>query len=83
MLRTEAKNSNSKNILSYGWEPRSMHEQQVGTLQVEFSGRNGVSTVYDYANVPYTKWIGLTHADSAGAYLNSEIKPNYEAKKVQ
>lgn len=37
---------------------------------------------YEYYQVPVEKWEGLKKAESAGKYINSDIKPNYEYKKV-
>lgn len=78
MERTKAYNSNTGNVLSYGWEA------EPDTLEVEFAGRKGKPTaIYQYAGVPQSKWLGLLHAASAGSYLHSEIIPNYPARKLQ
>lgn len=40
------------------------------------------SRFYYYKEVPYTVIFGLLTADSIGAYIAKEIKPNYEMMKV-
>lgn len=78
MERTKAYNSNSHNILTYGWT------EATETLEVEFGGRKGKpSAIYQYRRVPQSKWLGLLHAASAGTYLRNEIVPNYPAERIQ
>jgi len=48
-------------------------------LEVEF--RNG--GVYRYLEVPEEEFAALKEADSAGRYLNQEIKPFYSVIKVR
>lgn len=44
-----------------------------GRLVIEFhSGRT-----YEYHNVPYSVFVGLINASSAGAYYNAYIKGRY------
>jgi hypothetical protein len=76
MERTKAYNSNSGNILSYGWQ------EVPPILEVEFGGRKGgQSAIYKYRGVPLEKWRGLLHAP--WGYLHDEIIPNYPVEKVQ
>jgi KTSC domain len=77
MERTRAFNSNSGNILSYGWEPNP------DTLEVEFGGRKDkAAAIYQYAGVPQQKWLALLAAPSAGSYLRNDIIPHYRVRKL-
>lgn len=38
--------------------------------------------VYHYTDVPLSSWRGLRRAASAGRYLNRNIKPEYEFRKI-
>lgn len=62
----------SSSLASIGYEPRSR------TLEVEFrSGR-----VYRYRGVPRKVYRSLLEADSAGRYLNLEIRGSYPYSEV-
>ena len=37
---------------------------------------------YVYANVPPATYDDIARADSKGSYLNREIRPNYEYRRV-
>jgi hypothetical protein len=62
----------SSSLASIGYEPRTR------TLEVEFRG----GRVYRYLSVPPKVVRSLLEADSAGRYLNLEIKGNYPSEKV-
>jgi len=49
------------------------------TLTLEY--RNG--RIYDYFGVPPELYKQLLSADSAGEFVNLEIKPNYEYFEVE
>jgi hypothetical protein len=63
----------SSSLTSLGYDARKH------LLEVEF--RNG--GVYRYMDVPEEEFDALRHADSAGRYLNQEIKPFYSVIKVR
>ena len=76
MERIRAANSNSHNVVSYGWEPAPP------VLEVEFGGRAGKpNAIYQYKGVPQSLWCRLLEAPSAGNFLNQYIKPQYECVK--
>ncbi|HYH47514.1 MAG TPA: KTSC domain-containing protein [Thermoanaerobaculia bacterium] len=69
MQRTQI---DSSSLSSIGYEPRTR------TLEVEFrSGR-----VYRYRGVPPRVYRSLLDADSAGRFLNLEIKGAYPYREV-
>ncbi|MDB5862580.1 MAG: hypothetical protein JWO70_386, partial [Betaproteobacteria bacterium] len=47
-------------------------------LRLEY--RNG--RIYDYSKVPPPIYKRLLNADSAGEFVNLEIKPNYDCSEV-
>jgi KTSC domain len=51
-----------------------------GTRTLELEYVNG--SVYQYYDVPQPTYAGLLAAPSIGAYVNAEIKPNYEFAEV-
>ncbi len=55
------------------------HDPGRRVLEVEF--RNG--GVYEYLDVPAEKHEALRAAESAGAYLNREIKPHHPCNKLE
>lgn len=57
----------SSNLVSVGYDAGPQ------ILQVEFKG----GRLYNYFRVPREKFEALLAAESAGKYLNSEIKPNH------
>jgi len=63
----------SSNIRSVGYEASS------STLEVEFNSRS----VYQYLNVPESKYEGLMNAASKGRYLNRNIKVRYKDIKIR
>lgn len=62
----------SSNIASIGYD------QAAQILEVEFL--NG--SVYQYLNVPSPVHQALMNASSHGTYLNAEIKPRYQFRKL-
>lgn len=64
----------SSNVVSVGWEQ--------DTLEVEFRGKNGANSVYQYAGVPFLLFQELLSAASVGSYLAARIKPHYPPKKI-
>lgn len=60
-------------IRSVGYDPKAW------TLEVEFSDGD----IYRYHPVPRGFYLGLLRASSIGRYLNTRIKPFYEAEKVE
>ena len=62
----------SSSVLSVGYDERS-HE-----LEVEF--RNG--RVYRYLQVPVAAYRLLLQARSIGTYVNTVIKPRFEARPI-
>jgi len=83
MERVRALNSNSGNVVSYGWEETPSQGTAVGTLSVEFAGRMGKTSVYEYLDVTQSDWRDLLQSHSAGHFINERIKPNYPVRKVQ
>jgi hypothetical protein len=63
----------SEAIRSVGYDPKAW------TLEVEFVDGD----VYRYHPVPRGFYAGLLRAASMGRYLNTRIKPFYEAEKVE
>lgn len=69
----QRKRVTSSNIKSIGYD------RELKVLEVEFL----TETVYQYQNVPYTRYQALMLADSKGKYFNAMIKNRYEYKKVR
>lgn len=63
----------STSLKSVGYEPSSH------TLEVEFQG----GRVYRYFGVPPRRYRALLEADSAGRFLNTEIKGVYQCAQVE
>ena len=61
----------SSNIHSVGYDADE------NVLQVSFHG----GALYRYLNVPENVYRGFLEADSAGRYLNTEVKGKYEYQK--
>lgn len=74
MQRLQAQNSNSGNIVSYGFNPH--HNPTI--LEVEFKG----GRVYRYAGPTLEEYRDLANAPSAGQFLNEVIKPKYPAERI-
>lgn len=55
------------------------YDAQTWTLEVEFES----GEVYRYLEVDPLDVEAMLRADSMGAYLNEEIKPNYAAEHVE
>lgn len=62
----------STSLASVGYDPASR------TLEVEFQG----GRVYRYFGVPPGRYRALLEADSAGRFLNTQIKGVYEYAPV-
>ena len=60
----------SSNIESAGWEN--------GTLQVRFKGGG----TYLYSDVPERVWLAFKGAESAGAFLATQIKGKFKHSKL-
>jgi KTSC domain/Domain of unknown function (DUF5615) len=56
-----------------------LYDHKSQTLDVEFKSSG---ETYRYFDVPNDKYQGLLTAASKGAYLNSEIKPKYQTRKI-
>ncbi len=63
----------SSNIHSVGYDATE------NVLQVRFHG----GALYRYLNVPENVYRGFLEADSAGRYLNTEVKGKYEYEKAE
>ena len=48
------------------------------TLEVEFRNHR----VYRYVDVPPEDWMGLTDAESSGAYFSAHIRNDYECWRL-
>jgi dUTP pyrophosphatase len=68
MLQTQIENSS--NVLSASHDGKDL-----------ILGLKGGT--FRYMNVPVAHYHGITTAESAGKYLNSEIKPNFKFEKVE
>lgn len=55
------------------------YDSRKRTLRLEY--RNG--RIYDYFDVPPEVHKELLSADSAGEFVNLEIKPNYDCSEVE
>lgn len=62
----------SSNVASVGYDAEAQ------TLEVEF--RNG--GIYRYEGVPQSVYDGLMAAGSIGAYLNANVKSQYDYTRV-
>jgi hypothetical protein len=62
----------SSNVLAIGYDASSQE------LHVEYLG----GRTYVYSGVPDETHQEFVDADSKGAYMNREIKPNYEARPL-
>lgn len=69
MKRTQIESSS---LASVGYDP------QTQVLEVEFHG----GRVYRYSAVPPDVWRSLLEADSAGRFLNREIRGVYPSQPV-
>jgi hypothetical protein len=63
----------STSVMSVGYEPASR------ILEVEFHG----GRVYRYFDVPPRRYRGLLDAESAGRFLNTEIKGVYSYIQIR
>jgi len=63
----------STSLKSVGYEPSTR------TLEVEFHG----GRVYRYVGVPPRRYRALLDAESAGRFLNTEIKGVYACARVE
>ena len=63
----------STSLKSVGYEPDTQ------TLEVEFHG----GRVYQYSEVPPRRYRELLEAESAGRYMNREIKGVYPSTHVE
>jgi hypothetical protein len=62
----------SSNVVAIGYEPSNQE------LYVEYlNGRT-----YVYSEVPAETHQELMDADSKGAYINREVRPNYECRPL-
>lgn len=57
----------------------AIYFKQENKMQVCFT--NG--SVYEYTSVPESIFDGLKTAESAGKYLNSEVKGKYEYSRIK
>ena len=57
---------------------RVEHDAEAGILSVWYKGGER----YNYRDVPTDVYQALLDADSIGAFVNAEIKPNYEVEHV-
>ena len=64
----ERESVDSKSLESVGYDPNS------SILEVEFCG----GSVYQYYNCPESVYNELMQSPSLGAYLNKQVKPNFE-----
>jgi hypothetical protein len=64
--------ANSSNIESVGYDPETQ------TMEVEFTNGN----VYQYFDVPQAVQEELMRAESAGKFLNAQIKGVYRYAKL-
>jgi len=78
ITRIPATNSQSGNVVSYGWGQLD----GVNILAIEFRGKGG-NRVYHYLGVPGPIWEALKTAPSAGIFINERIKPGWSAVRVQ
>lgn len=62
----------SSNVASVGYD------QETQTLEVEFNS----GSVYQYFDVPQHVYEGLLTAESAGRFLNAEIKGAYRYARL-
>jgi hypothetical protein len=62
----------SETLREIGYDPES------ATLRISFKSGG----VYDYANVPESRWEGLRNAVSKGSYFHRYIKDKYRTRKV-
>lgn len=62
----------SSMVLSIGYEEASQ------TLEVEF--KSGL--IYQYYNVPAVVYEQLLTAESAGTFINTQVKPNFPFSRV-
>lgn len=63
---------NSSNIVGAGYDAAS------ATMEVEFTNGN----IYQYFDIPQQLYDGLMQAESAGKYLNENIKGVYRYARV-
>jgi hypothetical protein len=75
----------SSNIRRVSWSLTDTHDVddgvdvEVGTLIVEFHG----GRAYTYADVAEDTYQELLEADSAGGYLNHEVKPSHACERIE
>lgn len=62
----------STNVASVGYDPDTQ------TLEIEFTS----GTVYQYFDVPQTVYEALMASDSAGGFVNSQLKGYYRYARV-
>lgn len=64
--------ANSSNIASIGYDPGTQ------TMEVEFTNGN----VYQYFDVPQAVYEELMRAESAGRFLNAQVKGVYRYARL-
>ena len=64
--------ANSSNIASVGYDPETQ------TMEVEFTNGN----VYQYFDVPQAVYEELMRAESAGTFLNAQVKGVFRYTKL-
>lgn len=63
---------NSSTIASVGYDPETQ------TMEVEFTNSN----IYQYFDVPQTVYEELMNAESAGKFLNAQVKGVYRYARL-
>lgn len=70
-MKKQPVNSSTAEALGY--------DEKIKTLRVWFT----TGKIYDYEDVPKTKFKNLLHAASIGEYFNKKIKGFYNYKKIE
>ncbi|HOE18890.1 MAG TPA: KTSC domain-containing protein [Syntrophorhabdaceae bacterium] len=73
MIDFELVRVSSSNLHSVGYDPASQ------TLRIKF--RDG--GVYDYYNVPVSRYTGLMSSGSKGSYHANHIKDHYRYRRIR
>lgn len=58
------------------------YDHTTGTLAIQFKGKGGAGSTYEYANVPQDVYEGLRTADSCGKFFGEHIKGEFSFAKM-
>lgn len=58
------------------------HDAANNTLRIQFKGKDGPGSTYDYPGVPADKHADFLKAESVGKFFGAHIKGKFDFKKL-